>query len=89
MAQEKRTSDSPERAEQATQAFHDELAKLTENVAGEIRNPLKGIPRDQLLKDVAEFQWDKGLPDDILPLLRKGALVAQSPADFEALEELD
>ncbi|WAO90246.1 MFS domain-containing protein [Fusarium falciforme] len=71
MAQEKRTSDSPERAEQATQAFHDELAKLTENVAGEIRNPLKGIPRDQLLKDVAEFQWDKGLPDDILPLLRK------------------
>ncbi|UPL03409.1 hypothetical protein LCI18_014343 [Fusarium solani-melongenae] len=89
MAQEKRTSDSPERAEQTTQTFHDEIAKLTENVAGEIRNPLKGIPRDQLLKDVAEFQRDKGLPDDTLPLLRKGALVAQSPADFEALEELD
>jgi hypothetical protein len=59
------------------------------NVAGEIRNPLKGIPRDQLLKDVAEFQRDRGLPDDTLPLLKKGALVAQSPADFEALEELD
>ncbi|KAM6514501.1 hypothetical protein FSOLCH5_008740 [Fusarium solani] len=89
MAQEKRASDSPERAEQTTQAFHDEIAKLTENVAGEIRNPLKGIPRDQLLKDVAEFQRDRGLPDDTLPLLKKGALVAQSPADFEALEELD
>lgn len=24
-----------------------------------------------------------------MPLLKKGALVAQSPADFEALEELD
>ncbi|KAI8670296.1 MFS domain-containing protein [Fusarium keratoplasticum] len=89
MAQEKRASDSPERAEQATQTFHDEISKLAENVAGEIRNPLKGISRDQLFKDVAEFQRDKGLPDDTLPLLRKGALVAQSPADFEALEELD
>ncbi|KAH7232066.1 hypothetical protein B0J15DRAFT_539303 [Fusarium solani] len=71
MAKEKRASDSPERAEQTTQAFHDEIAKLTENVAGEIRNPLKGIPRDQLLKDVAEFQRDRGLPDDTLPLLKK------------------
>ncbi|RSL79992.1 hypothetical protein CEP51_006905 [Fusarium floridanum] len=89
MAQEKRTSDSPERAEQPPQIFHDEIAKLTENVAGEIRNPLKEIPRDRLLKSVAEFQQEKGLPDDTLPLLKKGALVAQSPADFEALEELD
>ncbi|KAM6525762.1 hypothetical protein FALCPG4_011297 [Fusarium falciforme] len=52
MAEGKRTSDSPERAEQATKTSHDEIAKLTENVAGEICNPLKGIPRDQLLKDV-------------------------------------
>lgn len=35
------------------------------------------------------FQRDKGLPEDILPLLRKGALVAQNPAGFEEIEDLD
>ncbi|KAM5342104.1 hypothetical protein ACJ41O_015135 [Fusarium nematophilum] len=72
-----------------TRDYHEDISKLTENLVGEIRNPLKGIPRDQLFKDVAEFQESKGLPEDILPLLQKGALIAQSPADFEALEELD
>ena len=35
------------------------------------------------------FREEKGLPEDILPLLKKGALVAQDPAGFEDLEELD
>lgn len=73
----------------STPEHNEEIARLTENVAGEIRNPLRGIPRDQLLKNVAQFQHDKGLSDDILPLLRKGALVAQNPAGFETLEDLD
>lgn len=65
------------------------LAALTENLEGEIKNPLRGIPRDQLLADVESFHRTKGLPEDVLPLLRKGALVAQSPADFETIEGLD
>lgn len=52
-------------------------------------NPLHGISREQLLDDVTTFQKEKGLPDDILPLLKKGALVAQDPDGFENLEDID
>jgi hypothetical protein len=62
---------------------------LKKNLEGEIRNPLVGIPREQLLDDVSNWQKAKGLPDDILPLLKKGALVAQNPALFESLEDID
>lgn len=63
---------------------------MTENVTGEIKNPLVGIPRDQLMADVEDFARKYGFdPETELPLLRKGALVAQSPADFENMPELD
>ncbi|KAK5995914.1 Polyol transporter 5 [Cladobotryum mycophilum] len=65
------------------------VAELTDNLEGEIRNPLKGIPKETLLQNVAAFQREKGLPEDILPLLRKGALVAQNPANYENIDELD
>ena len=67
----------------------DVAAQLAEAYEGEIRNPLKGMPRQQLLDDVARFRIEKGLPEDILPYLEKGALVAQNPAGFEHLEELE
>lgn len=53
-----------------------------------IKNPLTGIPKDRLLEDVDNFAHDRDMTD-ILPLLKKGALVAQSPRDFESLTELD
>ena len=62
---------------------------LAANFEGEIRNPLKDISRAQLLKNVAEFHRDKGLPEDSLIHLRKGAIVAQNPAGFESEEDLD
>ena len=62
------------------------LAKLTDNPAGEIKNPLKGIPKDILLANVEKWHSEKGLPEDTLPLLKKGALVAQNPAGFETLD---
>ncbi|OHE92134.1 hypothetical protein CORC01_12589, partial [Colletotrichum orchidophilum] len=72
---------------------HDEskksIAELTRNLEGEIKNPLKGIPKAELLERVTVYQQAHGLPDDILPLLKKGALVAQNPALFESIEELD
>ncbi|KAJ2980573.1 hypothetical protein NQ176_g2552 [Zarea fungicola] len=67
----------------------EKLAALNEKADGEVKNPLVGIPRDELLKRVDAFQQQKGLPSDILPLLRKGALVAQNPAGFEEIEDLD
>ena len=47
-----------------------------------------GIPRDQLLQDVEDFAKDHKL-EEALPLLRKGALVAQSPHNFEHIPELE
>ncbi|KAL6851776.1 sugar transporter domain-containing protein [Trichoderma novae-zelandiae] len=65
------------------------LAALSDNLEGEIRNPLKGIPRETLFANVREFHRAKGLPSDILPILERGALVAQNPAGFESLNELE
>jgi sugar porter (SP) family MFS transporter len=64
------------------------ITRLTANLEGEIRNPLTGIPKHQLLTDVRNFAQEHGL-QDVEPLLVKGALFAQSPALFEEMEELD
>jgi hypothetical protein len=53
-----------------------------------IRNPLVGIPRPELLADVETFANENGLVEH-LPLLRKGALIAQNPGGYETIEELD
>jgi hypothetical protein len=66
------------------------VVAMTENVTGEIKNPLVGIPREQLMADVDEFAKKYGFNSETeVPLLRKGALVAQSPADFENIPDLD
>ncbi|OXV07360.1 hypothetical protein Egran_04877 [Elaphomyces granulatus] len=64
------------------------VADLTDNVSGEIKNPLVGIPKDQLLEDVENYAKEYDLTD-VLPLLKKGALAAQNPRDFESIPELD
>jgi hypothetical protein len=56
----------------------------THNITARIRNPLAGIPRDQLLAEVEEFAQEHGLSEHVA-ILRKGALVAQDPTNFENL----
>lgn len=51
-------------------------------MTGEIRNPLVGIPKDILMAQVDNFANKYGVTD-VLPLLRKGALCAQNPFDYE------
>ena len=66
------------------------VVAMTENVTGEIKNPLVGIPKAQLMADVNDFAQKYGfVAETEVSLLRKGALVAQSPSDFENLPELD
>ncbi|EUC36981.1 hypothetical protein COCVIDRAFT_90819 [Bipolaris victoriae FI3] len=83
-----------ETTERKASIFDDEakrresLARLTANIEGEVRNPLVDIPRSQLLSNVHTFAVEHNL-EDVEPLLIKGALVAQSPALFEELEDLD
>jgi sugar porter (SP) family MFS transporter len=64
------------------------LAAETSNVTGEIKNPLAGIPKAQLMQDVENFAHEYELTD-ILPDLQKGALIAQSPHHIDNIRELD
>ncbi|SPO23633.1 related to HXT5 - Hexose transporter with moderate affinity for glucose [Ustilago trichophora] len=52
-----------------------------------VSNPLAGLSKDQLLRDVEAFAHEKGLVDD-LELLKRGALLAQRPAEYQQIEEL-
>ncbi len=61
---------------------------LNSNLTARIENPLAGISRDQLMRDVDAFAQKYTLTD-IVPDLRKGALVAQNPIDFDSMPELD
>ncbi|KAG5730310.1 hypothetical protein E4T56_gene10512 [Termitomyces sp. T112] len=61
---------------------------LTNNVQARIQNPLHGIPKERLLSQVDSFAREQDMLD-IAPLLRKGALIAQNPKDFENISELD
>lgn len=46
---------------------------LNSNIQARIKNPLAGIPRAQLLRNVEEFAKEKELTD-ALPILSKGAI---------------
>lgn len=52
-----------------------------------IQNPLYGIPRQELMRQVEEFTKEKGL-DDKLELFQRAALLAQNQKDFENMPEL-
>ncbi|KAJ5851619.1 uncharacterized protein N7529_011004 [Penicillium soppii] len=65
----------------------DTVGGMTENVTGEIKNPLAGIPHDQLMANVTAYAAEYDL-QDIVPLLKKGALVAQSPGNIDDVAEL-
>jgi sugar porter (SP) family MFS transporter len=52
-----------------------------------LKNPLAGLTREQLLNDVEAFAKEKDL-EHILDDLRKGAIVAQDPREFEQMDAL-
>jgi hypothetical protein len=47
-----------------------------------IKNTLQGIPRHQLMHNVEAFAQEKGLSEHV-HYLRKGALIAQDPGNYE------
>ncbi|KAJ4000044.1 hypothetical protein F5050DRAFT_1804521 [Lentinula boryana] len=61
---------------------------LANNVNARIQNPLHGIPKAKLMAQVEQFAREKGMEEQ-LPYLKKGALLAQNPKDFENIPELD
>lgn len=63
------------------------VAAMMSNDTGEIKNPLIGIPKAELMRQVEEFAHKNDMVDE-LELLKKGALCAQSPAEFENIVRL-
>ncbi|KAF3223837.1 hypothetical protein TWF679_000272 [Orbilia oligospora] len=61
---------------------------LNQNVEAKIKNPLAGLSREALFADVDRFATENDL-EDINDDLRKGALVAQDPGNYEQVVELD
>jgi len=61
---------------------------LPTHTSSRIKNPLVGIPKSQLLRDVDEFATMYDI-QDLKPLLIKGALVAQAPSHIDRIVELD
>lgn len=76
-------SNSEERGSQNGSDFN-----LNDNIDARIKNPLAHLSHDALMRDVDEFAREYSL-DHVIPLLRKGALVAQNPAAFESVEGID
>ncbi|KAF9522875.1 hypothetical protein CPB83DRAFT_899259 [Crepidotus variabilis] len=58
------------------------------NIQARIQNPLYGLTRAELNQKVALFCKEKGFHEEE-PLFQKGAILAQNPAQFEQLAELD
>jgi len=57
------------------------------NLNAVFENPLAGIPRDQLFKDVVEFCQKYDLMDHV-ETFKKGALISQDPSSATSLPEL-
>ncbi|KAL2673531.1 hypothetical protein Neosp_011973 [[Neocosmospora] mangrovei] len=70
------------------EARRQSVASMTQNTIGEIKNPLAGVPKADLLRDVETYAQEHALTE-ALPYLRKGALVAQNPGDLESIEDLN
>ncbi|RMY86759.1 hypothetical protein D0864_07001 [Hortaea werneckii] len=61
---------------------------LNKNVDAKVSNPLAGITYEELMHDVEMFAQEKGL-EDKTDLIKRGALVAQDPANFENIGLLE
>ena len=80
---------SPRGIDDAIKQESDQGAASHVETIGEVHNALMEMSHQELMDTVVKFQQEKGLPDDMLPILEKGALVAQNPAGFDELGELD
>ncbi|KAJ4190935.1 hypothetical protein NW767_006165 [Fusarium falciforme] len=71
--------------EKPSATMAEQAADLTTNLEAKIKNPLEGIPKAQLMADVEAWAERKGLTDHI-PVLKKGALVAQNPNSIRHID---
>lgn len=85
-------SNSPQKATRHQSLLHFPFVTCCGNLLfiltySSLENPLARVPKDRLLREVEEYAQSYDL-NDILPELKKGALAAQRPGDFDNIEEL-
>ncbi|KAB8337295.1 hypothetical protein FH972_021596 [Carpinus fangiana] len=73
-------------------ADHERRGSLTsinmnKNLDAKIQNPLAGMTREELMADVDAFAAEHALTE-LSPLLRRAALVAQRPTEFDDMPEI-
>ncbi|KAJ5467644.1 Major facilitator superfamily domaingeneral substrate transporter [Penicillium sp. IBT 31633x] len=83
MGSDQRSSDDHNSAEKG----HFEQVDLQNNISAKIKNPLADLTKNQVLRDVEEFAQEYNVTD-ILPELKKGALVARDPEEFETVPDI-
>ncbi|EAW09752.1 sugar porter family MFS transporter [Aspergillus clavatus NRRL 1] len=71
----------------ALESAHMEHINLNNNLSAKIKNPLADLTPSQVIGDVEEFSREYDL-QDILPDLKKGALIARDPDNFESVPEI-
>ncbi|PPQ73733.1 hypothetical protein CVT26_011888 [Gymnopilus dilepis] len=84
MSDDKHSSEHVSFDEEKADVTHIDLAN---NVQARIQNPLRGIPRPKLMKQVEHFVHEKGLQDKV-DLFKRAAVLAQNPNDFETQPDL-
>ena len=80
------SSDSDNEKRYVDEALLDDV-DLGNNISAKIKNPLAGLSLETLTRHVGLFADEHQL-QEIKPLLLKGALVAQDPANFESVNGL-
>lgn len=89
----KKSSPSDEKYEWEEDAHHEDTARgifdfdERQTISGKFENPLAGIPKAKLFQEVEKFCRDYDLMEKI-EVMKKGALVAQSPLRYHEIEEL-
>ena len=66
---------------------HRSLFLLSVPTSTRIKNPLADLTKNQVLRNVEEFAAEYNVTD-ILPELKKGALIARDPTEFETVADL-
>lgn len=87
MAGESEKVDIKDPSAEDLQAEDIEVLDLNENVTARLRNPLHGISRDRLIRNVKDFAVEKGLTEHEDTLI-KGAVLAQNPEHYNSLDVL-
>ncbi|KAJ5167994.1 Major facilitator superfamily domain general substrate transporter [Penicillium canariense] len=64
-----------------------EQVSLQNNISARIKNPLADLSKSQVLRDVEVFANEYHVTE-ILPELKRGALVARDPTEFESVPDL-